>query len=128
MYAAVPRITPILVIMAGQVMVGDVVASMLPADTGSRAFANPKSSTFTVPSAPELDVSGFEIAMNDALLVRRFQCLGDLLGDGQCLVERNRPLRDTVRERRSLDQLHHERADTVALFEAVDLRDVRMVQ
>ena len=48
--------------------------------------------------------------MNDAVLVRGFERLGDLLRDRQRLVERNRPLRDAVGERRSLDQLHHERA------------------
>ena len=31
-------------------------------------------------------------------------------------------------ERRSFDELHHERAETVADFEAVNRRDVRMVQ
>ena len=88
MHAAVPRITPILVIIAGEVMVGDVVASVLPADTGSRAFANPKSNTFTTPSARTFTLAGFRIAMNDALLVSRFQCFRDLLGDWKCLVER----------------------------------------
>ena len=39
------------------------------------------------------------------------------------------PLRDAIGERRPLDQLHHERdARRRDLFEAVDLRDVRMVQ
>ena len=38
------------------------------------------------------------------------------------------PCRDTVGERRPLDQFHHERTDTVGLLQAVDLRDVRMVQ
>ena len=50
MYAAVLRITPTRVIIAGDVMVGDAVASVLLADTGSRAFAKPKSNTFTMPS------------------------------------------------------------------------------
>ena len=54
-------------------------------------------------------LAGFEIAMDDALLVRRFERLGDLLRDRQRLVERNRPLRDAVGQRRPLDQLHHQR-------------------
>ena len=33
-------------------------------------------------------VGGFQIAMNDAGLVRRTQRLGDLRGEGQCLVDR----------------------------------------
>ena len=66
--------------------------------------------------------------MNDALLVRGFQGLRNLLGDRQRLIDRNRSLRDAVRERRSLDQLHDERLHTVRLLQAVDVRDVRMVQ
>ena len=63
-----------------------------------------------MPSARDLDVRGLEIAVDDALLVRGFECLGDLPGDGQRLVERNRASRDTLREVVALDQLHHERA------------------
>ena len=66
--------------------------------------------------------------MDDALLVRGFQRLGNLLRNGQCFVNRNRSLRDTVCERRSLDQFHDQPANAVGLFQAVDLRDVRMVQ
>ena len=74
------------------------------------------------------DVRGFQITMDDSPLVRRFERLGDLLRDGQGLLKRNRPLRDAVGERRSLDHLHHEGLDAVALFEAMNLADVGMVQ
>ena len=67
---------------------------------GAIALARPKSSTFTVPSAPDLDVRRLQIAMDDALLVRGFERLGDLLRDRQRLVERHRPSRDASRERR----------------------------
>ena len=49
--------------------------------------------------------------MDDAPLMRRFEGLGDLLRDGKCLVKRNRPLRDTVGERRPLDQFEDKRPD-----------------
>ena len=39
---------------------------------------------------PHLDICGLQIAVNDALLVRGLECLGDLLRDRQCLVEWNR--------------------------------------
>ena len=57
MYAAVPRIIPACVI-AGDVIVGDI--DMLGDDRagGSIAFASPKSSTFTVPSARTLMFAG----------------------------------------------------------------------
>ena len=54
MYAAVPMITPICV--AAAVRVGDWDGS--PVGVGSSAFANPKSSTFTVPSSRTLIFAG----------------------------------------------------------------------
>ena len=59
MYAAVPSSTPTPVIIAGDVIVGDAVASMVRADVGSSAFARPKSSTFTVPSGRTFTLAGF---------------------------------------------------------------------
>ena len=47
---------------------------------------------------PHLDVGRLQIAMDDALLVRRFERFGDLLRDRQRLVERDRPARDAVRQ------------------------------
>ncbi len=66
--------------------------------------------------------------MDDPDLVRRFDRLGDLLRDGQHVLEWNRPTRDPVRQRRPLDQLHHQRGLTVSAFEAVNPGDVGMVQ
>ena len=54
MYAAVPMITPICV--AAAVSVGDWLGS--PSGLGSSAFANPKSSTLTVPSSRTLMFAG----------------------------------------------------------------------
>ena len=97
--------------------------------SGAVSFASPKSSTFTVPSGAQLDVRGLQIAMDDALVVRRLERVGDLPRDRHRLVERNRPLSDAVRERRPLDQLQHQRLDTLAgFFEAVNRGDVRMVE
>ena len=127
MYAAVPRIIPACVI-AGVVIVGDIDRLGDEPAAGSIAFARPKSSTFTVPSGAHLDVRGLQIAVNDALLVRGFERLGDLLRDGQRFVERNRAARDALREIVALDELHHERGDAAAFFEAVDRGDVRMIQ
>ena len=59
MYAAVPRIIPTPVIIAGDVIVGDIDGSPTPRPSGSSAFASPKSSTFTVPSARSLMFAGF---------------------------------------------------------------------
>ena len=66
--------------------------------------------------------------MNDPLLVRGFERLGDLPRNRQRLDEGDGAERDAVRKRRSLDQLQHERACAVRLLEAVDGGDVRMVE
>ena len=76
----------------------------------------------------ELDVRRFQIAMDDAGLVRGFERLGHLLRDRQRLVDRDGAARDALREILALDQLHHERADAGRLFDAVQLRDVRMIE
>ena len=107
-----PRIIPACVI-AGVVIVGDIEALADIAPVGSIAFARPKSSTFTVAVSPHLDVRGLQIAMDDPLLVRRFERLGDLLRDRQRFVERHRALRDPIGERRTLDQLQHQRPHAV---------------
>ena len=66
--------------------------------------------------------------MDDPLLVRRLERLGDLLRDRQRLVDGNRPPRDPIGERRAFDQLHHQRVHAAGILEAVDLRDVRMIE
>ena len=51
--------------------------------------------------------------MDDAVLVRRLERLGDLARDRQRFVERNRAVRDAIGERRPLDELQDERLDAV---------------
>ena len=66
--------------------------------------------------------------MNDPLLVRRFERVGDLLRHRQRLIEWNGALRDAVGQRRTLDELHHQRRRVGGVFQAVDRGDVRMVE
>ena len=56
--------------------------------------------------------------------MRRFESFRDLLRDGERLVNGNSPARDTVRERRPLDQFHDEGFGPVGLFQAIDGGDV----
>ena len=49
---------------------------------------------------PDLDVGRLQIAMDDALLVRGFERLGDLPRDGQRFVERKASARDALGEGR----------------------------
>ncbi len=66
--------------------------------------------------------------MDDAGLVRDFQRLGDLPGDRKRLVEWQRAPRQPLREILALDQFEHQGPGRADLLEAVDLRDVRVVQ
>src|SRR5262249_7370698 len=66
--------------------------------------------------------------MHDPLLVRDFERVTNLPRDGQCLVERNRSARDAIRECRTVDQLQHERVDTVGFLKPMNRSDVRMIQ
>ena len=103
-------------------MLGDAPAA------GSIAFARPKSSTFTVPSARTLMLAGFRSRWMMPLLVRGFERVRDLLRDRQRFVERNRAARDPLRQIVALDEFHHEGVHARRLLEAVDRGDVRMIQ
>ena len=60
----------------------------------------------------KLDVGRLEVAVDDPLLVRGFERLGDLPRDGQGLIERDRAAGDALRQVLALDQLHDQRPDT----------------
>ena len=75
-----------------------------------------------------LDIRGLQIAMDDALLMRRFQRLSDLFCDGQSFINRDRAARDALREVITLDEFHHEGVHAPGLLEPVNRGDVRMVQ
>jgi len=60
--------------------------------------------------------------------VRGFERFGDLPGDAQRLIERQRSGADAIRQCEPLDQFHHQRANAAGVFEAVDRRDVGMIE
>ena len=92
MYAAVPRMMPCSVI-AGEVIVGDCDRSCAaeapdaPA-AGSIALARPEIEDLDRAVRTHFHVGGFQIAMDDAELVRGLEGVGDLAGDGEDLVDR----------------------------------------
>ncbi len=47
---------------------------------------------------------------------------------GSCAASSASAICFAIGERRPLDQLHHQRADAVRVFEAIDRSDMRMVQ
>ena len=77
---------------------------------------------------PHLDVGGFQVAVNDAALVRGFERFGDLAGEHERFGNGNRPTCDALRQVFPLDQLHHDGRHPATLFQSVDGSDVRMVE
>ena len=66
--------------------------------------------------------------MDDAFLMRRFECFRNLFRDGQCLIDRNRPSLDALGQRLSRHEFHHQELPSAGFFDAVDRRDVGMIQ
>ena len=65
--------------------------------------------------------------MDDALFVRGFERFCNLLRDGKCFIEWHRAACDSIGERLTLDELHHERTRAVRFFETVDRSNIRMI-
>ena len=94
--------------MAGETMVGEFAWSG--DDTPNRICRPGEAEVQHLDRAvlAHLDIGGLEVAMDDTLLVRGFERVGNLPGDGQRLVERDGPARDPLRQVLALDQFHDE--------------------
>jgi hypothetical protein len=77
---------------------------------------------------PQLDVGWLEIAVDDALVVRGAKRIGDLAGNGERFVDRERPLLDPLGQRRSVHHLEDERSVAVERFHPIDRGDIRMIE
>jgi hypothetical protein len=86
------------VIMAGDVIVGDCEL-LDDAATDSRALARPKSSTLTVPSGRTLMLAGFRSRWMIPCSWAAAKASAILLSDWEGLIERDRPLCQTVGDR-----------------------------
>ena len=87
-----PRITPVCVI-AGVVIVGDcdrACPAKRAARSGLHRLREAEVQHLHRAVGSHLDVRGLQIAVDDPLLVRRFERLGDLPRDRQRFVERDR--------------------------------------
>ena len=73
-------------------------------------------------------VCGLQVAMGDAPLVCRANCVGQRNRDVQQLFERHALRRDELGQRLPLDQLHRQEQDAVLLLDRIDRDDVGMVQ
>ena len=93
----------------GVVIVGDCDTFGVP-PTGSIAFAKPKSSTFTVPSARTLMFAGFRSRWMIPCSCAASSASAICFAIGSASSSGIGSARDPLREVVTLDQLHHERA------------------
>ena len=75
-----------------------------------------------------LHVGRLQIAMDHAFFVRRFQRLRDLSGNLQRLLDRQRAFGNALGQRLARNQFHHQIIHAAGLLEAMDRRDVGMIQ
>ena len=117
-------------VMARRVIVGEQrPRPRVDAPAGVQRLRQPEVEHLHRAVGAHLDVRRLQIAMDDPLLVRGFERLGDLLRDRQRLVERDGAARDALPPRSSPSTSSITSARTsVRLLEAVDVRDVRMIQ
>ena len=83
-------------VIAGLVIVGDRETSLDPSD-GLERFCQTEVQHLDRAVRSHFDVGGFEVAMDDAVLMRGVEGVGDLSGDRQRFVERKWPTGDAVR-------------------------------
>jgi hypothetical protein len=75
-----------------------------------------------------LDIGGLQIAVNDAALVSLFDGVRDLARDAERLLHRQRAAADALGEILAVHELHDERVRGPLCFDAVDLRDMRVIE
>jgi hypothetical protein len=90
-------------------------------------FAKPKSKTFTVAVRSNLHVGWFQVAMDDTECMCLVQGLDDLTSEAPRLFERERAIRDPLRQRRPLDQFHGDKGLAVDRTNLVDRADAGMI-
>jgi len=66
--------------------------------------------------------------VNDAVLVSGFERVGDLTRERECLLQRNPPPGNTVRQRLAVHELQREGVGSGVFLETVDRSNVRMVE
>src|SRR4026208_2149298 len=69
-----------------------------------------------------------EVAVSDALRVRRVEGFGNLPTDRESVGDGQRTTREAISERRTLDELQYQRDAIVEILEPVDRTDMRMVE
>jgi hypothetical protein len=112
--------------VAREVSVGELAGSL--GTLGSIAFARPKIEHLHLTIFGQGNIRGFQIAVDDAFLMRRFQRFRELPGDDEGLIDRDRPTRNALVQALSIHQFEHKEVRAVGFIKTINLCDVRMVQ
>src|SRR5215510_3708082 len=83
---------------------------------------------FDLLTAGQHDVTGLNISMDDASIVRCFQCPGNLDRDRYSLVQRNWPPRYPICQCFAVDQLQYKEVCAANLLKVVDRCNVLVTQ
>jgi hypothetical protein len=81
-----------------------------------------------LPTLGDEDVGGLDIAVDDAVLMRRVEAVGDLHGQLQQVFGREGLLAQVMLERAALHQLHDDELLAVVLADVEDGADAGMIQ
>ena len=81
-----------------------------------------------LPVGGDFHVRRFQVAVNDALFVRRFQSLGHLQGKAMGLFQRDGSFRNPLRQGGTLNQFQNQRTDIARFLEAVNGADVGVIE
>ncbi len=97
-------------------------------DPCSGATVSPDRADSRLDRALKHDVRRFEIAVHDALGVRRVQGFANLHRDREGLIDSKRPARDAMGQRFAFYELEHQKEGLAGFLEIVNRRNARMVQ
>ena len=87
-------------------------------------FGEPEVQDFHRAVVSHFDVRRLQIAMDDPVLMRLLERLGDLARNRQRVLEWHGPARDQRLELRAIDQFHDQGLDAVGLLKTVDVGDM----
>jgi len=83
---------------------------------------------FHLAIGPLLHVRGFQIAVNDAALMRVFEPASDLLSKQQCFLNGKRFPLDSLGQSWPVNEFHDQRASAVRFFQPVKRSNVRTIE
>ena len=117
---------------SGDVIVGELIGVGQAARAGIDRLGQTEVENLDRAVRSQLDVGRLQIPVNDAGVVRGFKRLGNLAGNGDGFVNRDRSAGDAVGEGVARHQLHDERARggmiSPRFLRSENLGDVGMIQ